>query len=40
AFSLDSFNQSLIDPAVLQEVEAARQKIIRGEIQVTDAMAK
>lgn len=40
AFSLDSFNQSLIDPSILQEVEAARQKIIRGEIQVTDAMAK
>jgi basic membrane protein A len=40
AFSLDQYNQSLIDPAVLQEVEAARQKIIKGEIQVTDAMAK
>jgi basic membrane protein A len=40
AFSLDSYNQSLIDPSILQEVEAARQKIIRGEIQVTDAMAK
>jgi basic membrane protein A len=40
AFSLDQYNQSLIDPSVLQEVEAARQKIIKGEIQVTDAMAK
>ena len=40
AFSLDQYNQSLIDPSILQEVEAARQKIIRGEIQVTDAMAK
>ncbi|HEY9403179.1 MAG TPA: BMP family ABC transporter substrate-binding protein [Pyrinomonadaceae bacterium] len=40
AFSLDQYNQPLIDPAILQEVEAARQKIIRGEIQVTDAMAK
>jgi basic membrane protein A len=40
AFSLDQYNQSLIDPAILQEVEAARQKIIRGEIQVTDAMAQ
>ncbi|HZG52955.1 MAG TPA: BMP family ABC transporter substrate-binding protein [Pyrinomonadaceae bacterium] len=40
AFSLDENNQPLIDPAILQEVEAARQKIIRGEIQVTDAMAK
>ncbi|HEY0099369.1 MAG TPA: BMP family ABC transporter substrate-binding protein [Pyrinomonadaceae bacterium] len=40
AFSLDEFNRPLIDPAVLQEVETARQKIIKGEIQVTDAMAK
>jgi basic membrane protein A len=40
AFSLDQHNQPLIDPSVLQEVEAARQKIIKGEIQVTDAMAK
>ena len=40
AFSLDQYNQPLIDPSVLQEVEAARQKIIKGEIQVTDAMAK
>lgn len=40
AFSLDSYNQSLIDPSILQEVEVARQKIIRGEIQVTDAMSK
>jgi basic membrane protein A len=40
AFSLDQHNQPLIDPSILQEVEAARQKIIRGEIQVTDAMAK
>jgi basic membrane protein A and related proteins len=40
AFSLDQYNQPLIAPAILQEVEAARQKIIRGEIQVTDAMAQ
>jgi basic membrane protein A len=40
AFSLDQYNQPLLDPSVLQEVEAARQKIIRGEIQVTDAMTK
>jgi basic membrane protein A len=40
AFSLDQHNQPLIDPSILQEVEAARQKIIRGDIQVTDAMAK
>ena len=40
AFSLDQHNQSLIDPSILQEVEVARQKIIRGEIEVTDAMGK
>jgi basic membrane protein A len=40
AFSLDQYNQTLIDPSILQEVEAARQKIIRGEIQVTDAMTQ
>ena len=40
AFSLDEHNQPLIDQSILQEVEAARQKIIKGEIQVTDAMAK
>ena len=37
---MDEHNQPLIPPAVLQEVEAARQKIIKGEIKVTDAMAK
>ncbi|MBA3804402.1 MAG: BMP family ABC transporter substrate-binding protein [Acidobacteria bacterium] len=39
-FSLDQYNQELITPEVLQEVEASRQKIISGQIQVTDAMAK
>jgi basic membrane protein A len=40
AYALDEHNKSLIPSEVLQEVEAARQKIIGGEIQVTDAMAK
>ncbi len=39
-YSLDDFNKPLIKPEVLQDVEAARQKIINGEIKVTDAMAK
>ncbi|MDQ3755809.1 MAG: BMP family ABC transporter substrate-binding protein, partial [Acidobacteriota bacterium] len=39
-YSLDQYNEKLIDPEVLKEVEAAKQKIIKGEIQVTDAMAK
>jgi basic membrane protein A and related proteins len=40
AFSLDQYNQPLIAPEVLQEVEASRQKIISGQIKVTDAMMK
>lgn len=39
-FSMDQYNQDLITPEVLQEVEVSRQKIISGQIQVTDAMAK
>ena len=39
-YSLDDFNKPLIRPEVLQEVDAARQQIINGEIKVTDAMAK
>lgn len=39
-YSLDDFNRSLIRPEVLVEADAARQKIINGEIKVTDAMAK
>ncbi|MBC7797737.1 MAG: BMP family ABC transporter substrate-binding protein, partial [Pyrinomonadaceae bacterium] len=40
AFSLDDNNRALISPEVLLKVENARQKIINGEIKVTDAMAK
>jgi basic membrane protein A and related proteins len=40
SYSLDQFNRDLIPAEVIQEVEAARQKIINGEIKVTDAMAK
>jgi basic membrane protein A len=40
AYSLDDFNKSLIPEDVLREVEAAKQKIISGQIQVTDAMSK
>lgn len=38
-FALDEHNAALIPDEVLREVEIARQKIIRGEIEVTDAMA-
>ena len=40
AYSMDQFNQSLISPDALRQAEEARQKIIRGEIKVTDAMLK
>ncbi|HEX8142590.1 MAG TPA: BMP family ABC transporter substrate-binding protein [Pyrinomonadaceae bacterium] len=40
AYAMDQYNQDLITPEIRQEAEAARQKIINGEIKVTDAMAK
>lgn len=39
-YAMDQFNQDLISPEVIKEVEAAKQKIVKGEIKVTDAMAK
>ncbi|HEV8629897.1 MAG TPA: BMP family ABC transporter substrate-binding protein [Thermoanaerobaculia bacterium] len=39
-YAMDQYNAKLIPPAVLVEVEAAKAKIIRGEIKVTDAMAQ
>ncbi|MEA2564409.1 MAG: basic rane protein [Acidobacteriota bacterium] len=38
-YAMDQYNAKLIPPEVIREVEAAKQKIIRGEIKVTDAMA-
>jgi basic membrane protein A len=40
AYAMDQYNQDLITPEIRQEAEAARQKIINGQIKVTDAMAK
>lgn len=40
AFALDDYNKNLIAPDVLAKVENSEQKIIAGEIKVTDAMAK
>jgi basic membrane protein A len=37
-YAMDDFNKSLIPGDVLQQVEASKQKIIGGQIQVTDAM--
>jgi basic membrane protein A len=38
-YAMDQYNEKLIPPDVIREVEAAKQRIIRGEIKVTDAMA-
>ncbi|HEV7860378.1 MAG TPA: BMP family ABC transporter substrate-binding protein [Pyrinomonadaceae bacterium] len=39
-YALDQYNKDLLAPDVIQEVEASKQKIIGGQIQVTDAMEK
>ncbi len=40
AYWVDEFNRSLISPDAIRQTEEARQRIIRGEIKVTDAMLK
>lgn len=40
AYALDQYNQRLIPEAVIEEVERAKQEIIAGRIQVSDAMAE
>lgn len=39
-YSLDEFNKNLLSPEMITQVDEARQKIINGEIKVTDAMTK
>ncbi|HEY0546248.1 MAG TPA: BMP family ABC transporter substrate-binding protein [Pyrinomonadaceae bacterium] len=39
-YAMDQYNEKLIPPDVIRDVEAAKQKIIKGEIKVTDAMTK
>ncbi len=39
-YALDNYNAKLISPDVLKEVDAAKAKIVAGQIKVTDAMAK
>ncbi|HYJ87506.1 MAG TPA: BMP family ABC transporter substrate-binding protein [Pyrinomonadaceae bacterium] len=39
-YSLDQFNKELLTPEMLKQADEARQKIINGEIKVTDAMTK
>jgi basic membrane protein A len=40
AYAMDNFNRSLISPDAIKQAEEARQKIIAGQIKVTDAMTK
>src|SRR4051794_780081 len=40
AYAMDDNNKPLIPPDVIQRVEESKQKIVAGEIKVTDAMAK
>src|SRR5688572_19866257 len=40
AYAMDDNNKPLISPETLQRVEEAKQKIISGDVKVTDAMAK
>lgn len=39
-YALDGFNKDLLTPEMLKQADEARQKIINGEIKVTDAMTK
>jgi basic membrane lipoprotein Med (substrate-binding protein (PBP1-ABC) superfamily) len=39
AYAYDDYNKPLIPEKTLQDVEAAKAKIVAGEIKVTDAMA-
>jgi basic membrane protein A len=39
-YAVDQYNKDLLAPDVIREVEASKQKIIGGQIQVTNAMEK
>jgi basic membrane protein A and related proteins len=39
AYAMDEHNKGLISDEVLQKVDEAKEKIVQGEIKVTDAMA-
>lgn len=40
AYAMDEYNEPLIPKETIERVEQAREKIVAGEIKVTDAMAK
>ena len=37
-YALDEYNKDLLSPDAIKTAEAAKKKIIAGEIKVTDAM--
>ena len=39
-YSIDEFNKDLVSPEMIRQADEAKQKIINGEIKVTDAMSK
>jgi basic membrane protein A len=39
-YSMDEYNRDLVSPEMIKQADDARQKIIAGEIKVTDAMTK
>jgi len=39
-YVMDSYNQSLVSPQVVQAAEEAKKKIVAGEIKVVDRMAQ
>lgn len=39
-YAVDQYNKDLISPATIEAVEAAKDKIIKGQIKVTNAMEK
>lgn len=40
AYAMDSYNEALVPAELRSRIEAAKSKIVAGEIKVTDAMAK
>ena len=39
-YAVDQYNKDLLTPATIETVEAAKDKIIKGQIKVTNAMEK
>jgi basic membrane protein A len=39
-YSVDQYNRDLLTPAMIQDAESAKRKIIAGQITVTDAIGQ